>query len=56
MKKFAENLVRKIEENNGCLDVGFLGMPILQDALCQIGRRDLAYDLLFNEKCAVVAV
>ena len=49
-QKFADNLVRKIEENDGCLDVGFLGIPILQDALCQIGRTDLAYDLLFNEK------
>ncbi|GAA0790791.1 glycoside hydrolase family 78 protein [Faecalicatena orotica] len=49
-EKFAGNLIRKIEENKGCLDVGFLGMPILQDALCQIGRQDLAYDLLFNEK------
>lgn len=48
-QKFTENLVRKIEENKGCLDVGFLGIPILQDALCQIGRRDLAYNLLFNE-------
>lgn len=47
---FAENLVRKIEENDGCLDVGFLGIPVLQDALCRIDRRDLAYDLLFNEK------
>lgn len=49
-QKFADDLVRKIEENDGCLDTGFLGTPILQDALCKIGRRDIAYDLLFNEK------
>lgn len=49
-KKFAENLVRKMEENGGCLDTGFLGTPVLQDALCKIGRQDLAYDLLFQDK------
>lgn len=47
-EKFAAGLVRKIEENDGCLDTGFLGTPILQDALCKIGRIDLAYNLLFN--------
>lgn len=47
---FAEKLVQILNENNGCLDTGFLGMPALQDALCKIGRTDLAYDLLFQEQ------
>lgn len=49
-EKFAAALVRKLEENHGCLDTGFLGMPTLQDALCKIGRVDLAYDVLFQEE------
>ena len=47
---FAQRLVASLEANEGCLDTGFLATPILQDALCGIGRRDLAYDLLFNRK------
>jgi len=47
---FADMLVRLIEENGGCLDTGFLGTPYLLDALCKIGRTDMAYDLLYQEK------
>ena len=46
-EQFAVRLVKSLEKNHGCLDVGFLGIPTLQDALCKIGRTDLAYDLLF---------
>ncbi len=49
-ERFAKRLVEIIEEKDGCLDTGFLGMPTLQDALCKIGRRDLAYDILFQTK------
>lgn len=48
---FVDRLVGTLERNGGCLDTGFLGTPVLQDALCGIGRTDLAYDLLFNRKC-----
>ena len=47
---FADRLVQILKDNNGCLDTGFLGTPILQDALCKIGRVDLAYELLYQEK------
>ena len=44
-------LLRLIEENDGCLDTGFLSMPFLLDVLCDNGRSDKAYDLLYQEKC-----
>ncbi|HHV10831.1 MAG TPA: family 78 glycoside hydrolase catalytic domain [Clostridiales bacterium] len=47
---FADRLVQILKDNGGCLDTGFLGTPILQDALCKIGRVDLAYELLYQEK------
>lgn len=47
---FAANLVKSIEENDMCMDTGFLGTPFLLDALCKIGREDLAYTLLWQEK------
>lgn len=47
---FSAHLVRKLEEADGCLDTGFLATPVLQDALCKIGREDLAYSLLFQHK------
>ncbi|MBX9120917.1 hypothetical protein HCG80_12360 [Enterococcus casseliflavus] len=47
----AEHLIRKIKENGYRLDTGFLPTPYLLDALCKIGREDLAYQLLLQEKC-----
>lgn len=49
-ERFADRLVAALEKNGGCLDVGFLGIPTLLDALCRIGRQDLAYDVLFQTK------
>ncbi len=46
---FHENLVRLLEDNNYCLDTGFLGTPFILDAFCKIGRLDLAYKLLYQE-------
>ena len=48
---FADHLVKLIRDNNNCLDTGFLATPFLLDALCKIGRRDLAYALLWQDKC-----
>ncbi|MFR3589365.1 family 78 glycoside hydrolase catalytic domain [Eisenbergiella massiliensis] len=50
-KKFADKLVKSIVNNNMCLDTGFLGTPFLLDALCKIGRVDMAYKLLWQHKC-----
>ena len=47
----AEHLIRKIKENGYCLDTGFIPTPYLLDALCKIGRVDLAYQLLLQDKC-----
>ena len=49
--KFVKRLMKMIDENNGCLDTGFLATPILLDTLCQYGYREAAYDLLLQEKC-----
>ena len=47
---FAKNLIRSVEENDMCMDTGFLATPYLLDALCKIGRIDLAYELLWQTK------
>lgn len=46
-----ERLVSLIEQNGNCLDTGFLSIPFLMDVLCKYGRTDLAYTLLYQEKC-----
>lgn len=48
---FADKLVSMIERNGGCLDTGFLGTPFLLDALCKMGHRNKAYELLYQAKC-----
>ena len=47
---FAGNLVKSVENNDMCMDTGFLTTPYLLDALCKIGRIDLAYTLLWQSK------
>ena len=36
-----------LEKNGMRMDTGFLGSPYLLDALCKIGRQDVAYQLLW---------
>ncbi len=45
-----EDLERLIKENNGHLNTGFIGTPVLCPALSENGRNSLAYDLLLNEE------
>ena len=47
---FNKKLVDIIEKNDRIMDTGFLTTPYLLDALCKIGRRDLAYALLYQKK------
>ena len=47
---FAKNLVKSVEKNDMCMDTGFLATPYLLDALCKIGRIDLAYTLMWQSK------
>lgn len=49
--KMVERLCLLIENNRGCLDTGFLSVPFLMDVLCENGKRDVAYQLLFQTKC-----
>ena len=46
-----ENLVRLVEKNNYCIGTGFPGTPYILFALADNGRADVAYKMLFNEKC-----
>lgn len=47
---YADKLVAMLESNGGRLDTGFLATPYLLDVLTKIGRRDLAYALLWQSK------
>ncbi|MCR5023187.1 MAG: glycoside hydrolase family 78 protein, partial [Lachnospiraceae bacterium] len=47
---FETIIVEKIKNNEMRLDTGFLGTPIILDTLCKIGRPDMAYELLFQNK------
>lgn len=48
-RQAADHLVERIESNNNHLSVGFLGVSILLPALTEIGRSDLAYQLIQNK-------
>ncbi|WP_161934850.1 alpha-L-rhamnosidase [Frankia sp. R43] len=47
---YAAKLVQLIEENGGLLDTGFLTTPYLLDVLVEIGRADLAVELLWETR------
>lgn len=49
-KLFADNLIASLEKNGMRMDTGFLGSPYLLDALCKIGRQDVAYQLLWQDQ------
>lgn len=44
-------LVELIEQNGWRLDTGFLSVPFLLDVLCDQGRADVAYRLMFQDRC-----
>lgn len=45
------DLVKNIEKNGNHLTTGFVGTPYLLYALSDNGRKDKAYDLLFQDTC-----
>jgi alpha-L-rhamnosidase len=49
--KMIAHLRKMIEENNVCLDTGFLSVLFLMDVLCENDSRDVAYSLLYQNKC-----
>lgn len=47
----AAHLAELIKESGGLMTTGFLGTPLLLHALAQNGYADVAYSLLFEERC-----
>ena len=47
----ADHLAQMVRDNGMRLDVGFLGMPLLMDVLCQWGHADVAEALLWQDEC-----
>lgn len=47
----AAHLAEMIKENDGLMTTGFLGTPILLHVLAKNGYSDVAYSLLFEERC-----
>ncbi|WP_269525309.1 family 78 glycoside hydrolase catalytic domain [Coraliomargarita parva] len=45
-----QHLVEAIEERDGCLSTGFIGTQPLLPALSMVGRHDVAYRLLHNDR------
>ena len=46
----AKKRLVELVQGSGCLDTGFLSVPFLLDTLCEIGRPDLAYNILMDDK------
>ena len=51
MDKVLNQLLDLILINGNCLDTGFLSVQFLLDVLTGCGRKDIAYQLLFQTKC-----
>jgi alpha-L-rhamnosidase len=49
--KMVDRLCEMISENGDKLDTGFLSVLFLMDVLCDNGREDVAYKLLFQTGC-----
>ena len=49
IREEGELLARRIRENGGYLNTGFVGTPLLCRALTKSGHHDMAVDLLLNE-------
>ncbi len=50
-KNAAKNLAELVEKNDYCVGTGFPGTPYILFALADNGYLDVAYKMLFNEKC-----
>lgn len=48
---FYDKLISLIEQNGRKLDTGFLATPYILDVLYNLGRKDLAYGMLFANEC-----
>ena len=45
------HLLKMIEDNDGLHDTGFLSVPFLLDTLVESGASDVAYRMLFEDRC-----
>lgn len=50
-ERAVENLVKLVEKSDYCIGTGFPGTPYILFVLADNGRADVAYKMLFNEKC-----
>lgn len=49
-EKYKKRLLDLIAAHDGCLDTGFLATPYILDALCKLGEKKLAYQILWQKK------
>lgn len=49
-RRMASHLVKLVEDNDYALNVGFVGVPWICEAFSRIGRPDIAYRVLANDK------
>lgn len=49
-EEYKKKLVNLINEHDGCLDTGFLATPFILDVLCDLGEKELAYKVLWQDK------
>ena len=49
--KVTEQLVGLIEQNGFRLDTGLVSVPYLMDVLCDNGKKDIAFKLLYQTEC-----
>ena len=49
-EEYKNRLVKLVEKHDNCLQTGFLATPFLLDALEKIGRKDLAKNILWQNK------
>lgn len=47
----ADNLEKLIRDNGNKLDTGFLSVPYLLDVLVKYGKKDAAFDVLYQDQC-----
>ncbi|MBI5284158.1 MAG: family 78 glycoside hydrolase catalytic domain, partial [Chloroflexi bacterium] len=50
-RRAAERLARLVHQNQYRIGTGFVGTPLICDALCDAGKSDLAYRMLLERAC-----
>jgi len=50
-RRAGERLVELVRSNDYRISTGFVGTPIICDALCSVGEYDIAYRLLMQREC-----